>query len=130
MLIEPKPTMLVVDDDVAILRTFRRILEKNGYEVVTAETGKEAEAELEKHGYDGAVVDLRLPDMNGLDLLPRMQERDPKMVKIVLTGVTNFDEVCRTARERADIFLEKPVQPETLLNVLKISIREKNRSAL
>ena len=120
----PKRTMLVVDDDRAILKVFSRIFEKNGYSVATAETGREAAEKLETHNYDAALLDLRLPDMSGADLLPRMREISPKMVKIIITGMPedNSDEVERSG---ADAFLSKPVEPEFLLNVLDIKLREK-----
>ena len=126
MLVKSKCTMLIIDDDVAILKSFKRILERNGYEVATAQTGREAKAKLEKHGYDATLVDLKLPDMNGVDLLPRMEEKDPQMVKIVITGASKSDDDCQTAKRTADIFLAKPVQPETLLNALKIKLKERN----
>ena len=57
----PKKTILVVDDDKSILRTFTRILQKSGYEIDTAETGKEAMEKTENRHYDLALVDIRLP---------------------------------------------------------------------
>lgn len=125
MLVKSKCSMLVIDDDLAILKSFKRILERNGYEVATAQTGKEAKAKLEKQGYDATLIDLKLPDMSGLDLLPRMEEKDPQMVKIVITGASRSDDDCQTAKRRADFFLSKPVQPETLLNVLKVKLKER-----
>jgi len=118
--------MLLVDDDIAILKAFRRIFEKNGYSVATAETGKEAEEKLEKNGYDATLVDLRLPDMNGVDLLPFMQEIAPNMVKIVISGLPQLEKSCRIAEQKADAFLPKPVEPELLLKVLDRKLKEKS----
>jgi two-component system response regulator HydG len=129
ILAEQKPSMLVIDDDVAILRMFKRIFEKNGYEVVTAETGKEGQEKLQQHCYVATLVDLRLPDMNGIDLLPRLEEVDPAMVKVVITGMPTSDNACKAAQKGADIFLAKPVQPEVLLNVLEIKLKEKKGHA-
>ncbi len=129
MLVEPKRTTLLIDDDKAILKVFRRIFEKNGYAVATAETGKEAEEKLEQNEYDATLVDLRLPDMNGTDLLPVMQEIAPKMVKIVITGLPQLDTSCRIAEQEADAFLSKPVEPELLLKVLDRKLKEKNDSS-
>ena len=66
-------TILVVDDDKSILRTFTRILQKSGYDIDTAETGKEAMEKAESRQYDLALVDIRLPDMDGTDLLARLK---------------------------------------------------------
>ncbi len=122
---ENKRNMLVIDDDRAILKVFSRIFEKNGYAVAVAETGKEAEEKIGKQNYDATLVDIRLPDMNGVDLLPIMQEISPKMVKIVMTGQTNPDYANRATQNGADAFLSKPVEPNVLLNILQKKLEEK-----
>jgi DNA-binding NtrC family response regulator len=122
---ENKRNMLVIDDDRAILKVFSRIFEKNGYAVAVAETGKEAEEKIGKQNYDATLVDIRLPDMNGVDLLPIMQEISPKMVKIVMTGQTNADYANRATQNGADAFLSKPVEPNVLLNILQKKLEEK-----
>jgi two-component system nitrogen regulation response regulator GlnG len=117
--------MLLVDDDRAILRVFSKIFEKKGYAVAVAETGREAEEKLEKRGFDATVLDLRLPDMNGVDLLPLMHELAPEMVKVVLTGLPLSDNYCEVAKVGADALLSKPVDPGFLLDVLEQKLREK-----
>jgi len=70
-----KKTILVVDDDKSILRTFTRILQKSGYEIEVAETGKEAMEKAEGRHYDLALVDIRLPDMDGTELLAKLKKQ-------------------------------------------------------
>ena len=127
---KPKRSMLVVDDDKAILNVFSRIFERNGYVVATAESGKEAEEKLKKQNYDAALVDIRLPDMNGVDLLPEMQEKAPKMVKIVITSALGNENVSKAAKTAADAFLSKPVEPGILLKVLEAKLEEKKTQFL
>ena len=69
---DEKKRILVIDDDKSILRAFTRIRQKSGYEVDAAETGKEAIEKAETGRYDLALVDVRLPDMDGTDLVCRM----------------------------------------------------------
>lgn len=121
-----KRNMLVIDDDRAILHSFSRILEKNGYSVAIAETGKEAEEKLGKQGYVATLVDVKLPDMDGVDLLPFMQEVSPKMVKIVMTGTPSPDYARRAANNGADAFLSKPIEPGFLLSILKRKLEERD----
>ena len=71
-MIEENRTVLVVDDDKSILRGFRAILEKEGYLVDTAETGAEALKRIQTKSFDVILLDIRLPDANGTDLLPKM----------------------------------------------------------
>jgi DNA-binding NtrC family response regulator len=124
-ILRQKRTMLVIDDDRAILRSFSRIFEKRGYFVSTAETGREAQEKLAKHYYDATLVDIRLPDINGADLLLHMQEIAPNMVKIVVTGSPATDTAHQAAKNGADAFLSKPVQPEILIDVLESKLRER-----
>ena len=123
-IVESKRTMLVVDDDEGILRVFRRIFERKGYQVSTAKTGKDAEKMLAAHNYDVALVDLTLPDMSGDELLLRMKGKSPETVKIVITGLSH-ENALKVIEDGADAFLEKPVQPEFLINLLEDMLKRK-----
>ena len=79
---ENKKIILVVDDDKSILRTFTRILQKSGYEIDVAETGKEAIEKADNRHYDLALVDIRLPDMDGTELLAKLKVQLQNTVKI------------------------------------------------
>lgn len=116
-------TILVVDDDKSILRTFTRILQKNGYKIDTAETGKEAlEKALKKH-YDLALVDIRLPDMEGTDLLAKIKEQMKSTIKIMITGFPSLESGVKALDEGADAYLVKPVKPEELLMLIKEKLK-------
>ena len=130
LVMPPKRAMLVVDDDRAILRVFKRILERKGYAVVTAETGKEAVAQLQNCSYAAALVDLKLPDMEGTDLLPHMQQVAPNMMKIVITGMPYVESAEHAIDSGADVFLEKPVKAEVLLDVLEKGLKRRSLSSI
>ena len=110
-------TVLVVDDDKSILRTFTRILQRAGYSTETAENGKEALDKIHAQKYDAALIDVVLGDSNGLDLLPKIEENSPKTVKIVVTGADSTEKRDEACRNGADAYLTKPVNPEVLLDV-------------
>ena len=110
-------TVLVVDDDKSILRTFTRILQRAGYSTETAENGKEALDKIQARNYDAALIDVVLGDSNGLDLLPKIEENSPKTVKIVVTGADTAEKRDEACRNGADAYLTKPVNPEVLLDV-------------
>ncbi|MBC7255817.1 MAG: response regulator, partial [Chloroflexi bacterium] len=79
--------ILIVDDEENIRQLLARLCEREGYDVLTAPTGGEALALLEGEELPAlAIVDLRLPDMDGMEILRRARERDPRMVVIILTG--------------------------------------------
>ena len=85
-----KKNILVIDDDKSILRTFTRILQKNGYIIDVAETGKEALEKADKRKYDLALIDIRLPDMEGTDLLIKMQHSMRDSIKIMITSAPDL----------------------------------------
>lgn len=121
---EDPRTILVVDDDKSILRTFTRILQKAGYTVEVAETGKEAIEKVKTNCYDVALIDVRLPDMDGTDLLPTMQKKIPDAAKIVVTGFPSMENGIKALDGGADAYLVKPLKPEELIALIEEKLRE------
>jgi DNA-binding response OmpR family regulator len=115
-----KKRILVVDDDVNILRVFRKILEKEGFTVETAETGKDAVKKMKKAKFNLCIVDVKLPDMDGTELLLRIPN-DSKIIKIIVTGFSTNEVGKKAAEYGADDFLVKPVKSEELI----ATVREK-----
>ncbi len=120
-----KIRILVIDDDKSILRTFTRILQKNGYEIDVAETGKEAIEKSKKAHYDLALIDIRLPDMDGTDLLVKIQQTMRDSIKIMITGFPSLETGVKALDEGADAYLVKPVKPEELLALIDEKLRSK-----
>jgi DNA-binding response OmpR family regulator len=117
-----KNRILVVDDDANILRVFKSILEKAGYLVETAETGKDAIKKIKKAKFSVFLVDVKLPDMDGTDLLLKIPS-NPKAIRIIITGFST-DEVGKKAADYgADDFLVKPVKAEELLAAVRERLR-------
>ena len=120
-----KKIILVVDDDKSILRTFTRILQKSGYEIDVAETGKEAMEKAENRSYDLALVDIRLPDMDGTDLLAKLKKQLQHAVKIMITGFPSLETGVKALDEGADAYLVKPVKPQELLVLLEEKLKNR-----
>ncbi len=124
-----KKTILVVDDDKSILRTFTRILQKSGYEIDVAETGKEAMEKTENRHYDLALVDIRLPDIDGTELLAKLKKPLQHTVKIMITGFPSLETGVKALDEGADAYLVKPVKPQELLILLEEKQKNREESA-
>jgi len=120
-----KKSVLVIDDDKSVLRTFRRILEKGGYDVEVAETGKEAMQKASARGFDVALIDLRLPDMDGTELLLKAKESLGDAVKIMITGAPSVDTGTKALDEGVDVYIVKPVKPEELLSLIAEKLKPK-----
>jgi DNA-binding NtrC family response regulator len=111
--------ILVVDDDENIRNTVKAILEDEGYVVDLAATGKEAIIITEEKAYNLALLDIRLPDMEGVELLKLMKDTVPRTRKIMVTGYPSMQNAVAALNKNADAYLIKPVDIEKLLNTVK-----------
>jgi NtrC-family two-component system response regulator AlgB len=106
--------ILLVDDEAAILRTFRYCLEDQGYEVAGASSAAQAEALLQRQVFDLCFLDLRLGDDNGLDLLAQMRVQAPWMRVVIVTAHSAVDTAVDAMQAGAADYLVKPCSPEQL----------------
>jgi len=120
--------ILIVDDDEAILNRFRDILQEEGYEVVTAKTGREAIKMSEAQYFDLALLDIKLPDIEGTRLLTEMHEETPRMMKIMVTGYPSLENAVEALNQGADAYIMKPVDPPRLLEVVEEKLREQEEA--
>jgi DNA-binding response OmpR family regulator len=120
-----KERLLLVDDDKAILRAFKKIFENRGYEVDVADTGKQAIKMAGETCYVAALLDVVLPDMDGTDLLSKLNQKIPDSVKIILTGSPTLENGTKSLDNGADAYMVKPVDPAQLVYVLGQKIASK-----
>ena len=119
-----RPRILVVDDDRAIISTTKAILEDEGYIVDVATSGREAIQKTEEAIYNLALLDIRLPDMEGVELLKLMKDNVPRMRKIMVTGYPSIQNAVTALNQNADAYLIKPVDIEKLLNTVKDQLKQ------
>ena len=120
--------ILVVDDDESIRKTLRAILEEKGYVVDTAENGKEAIEKSKTKFYNLALVDIRLPDLEGTKLLAAIHETTPKMVKIIITGYPSLQNAIEAVNKGADAYVIKPFNMESVLNTIKEHLKKQQEA--
>lgn len=116
--------ILVVDDDKSIRKIFRVNLEEEGYFVDTAETGEEALRKVGCYNFDIALIDIKLGDVDGTDLLERFQEKSPRMKKIIVTGFPSMQNAIKAVNEGADGYILKPVKIDRLLKIIEEQLRK------
>lgn len=121
-----KKRILIVDDDGEILRSLKSILEFKGYIVETAENGREAIEKSKTRFFNLALLDIKLPDMEGTDLLVKMHRTTPKVMKIMLTGYPTLENAVKAINLGADGYLIKPVKPDALLKVIEEKLKEQS----
>jgi DNA-binding NtrC family response regulator len=115
--------ILIVDDETSIRKMFSAILEEEGYIVETAENGKEAIEKTKTRFYNVALIDVRLPDMDGTALLTAMQETAPRMVKIIVTGYPAMKNAVEAVNKGADVYVLKPPNMAGLISTIEEQLR-------
>ena len=125
-------TILVADDEVNILSGLKLAFEDEGYTVITAKDGLEAWKEVNSNNVDLVITDLRMPVLDGYELIKRIASSYPTLPVIVLTGHGTIETAVETMRDGAVDFFTKPVDLEKLLLVVRKSIansvlKEQNR---
>ncbi len=112
------PTLLVADDDPAVRQSLERTLTREGYAVVLASDGQAALERLQKGGVDLVLSDLKMPGLNGLELLKAAKVVAPEVDVIMLTAFGTIEEAVRAMKDGARDFLTKPFQRAQLIRVI------------
>jgi len=107
-------SVLVADDDPQILRLVRMTLEADSYSVMPVSSGEEAVRAFSDHHPDVVVLDLGMPDFDGLETMHRIREIDPTVPVIILTGRASAQDVTRSLDSGADDYVTKPFHPDVL----------------
>ena len=116
---DKNPRILVVDDDETIRTTMKAILQDEGYLVDLAANGKEAIQKTQEKSYNIALLDIRLPDMEGVELLKLLKDGIPRTRKIMVTGYPSMQNAISALNKNAEAYLLKPVDVEKLLATVK-----------
>jgi DNA-binding NtrC family response regulator len=111
--------ILIIDDDENIRKVLQAILEDEGYAVDTAETAKKGIERSEKTFYNLALIDVRLPDMEGIELLSKLRGTKPKMRKIIVTGYPTLQNAVSAVNKGADAYVMKPFEVEKILQTIQ-----------
>jgi DNA-binding NtrC family response regulator len=120
--------ILIIDDQETIRKSLKLALEREGYLVDTAENGRQAIRKSKRRLYNLALVDLRLPDMDGIELLTNMRETVPKMVKIIITGYPSLENAIEAVNRGADGYIVKPYAMENLLRKIKERLQKQQEA--
>lgn len=117
--------VLIVDDDVALLQALPQalLLRIPGIQVDTSASAQEALELIQQHDYDAIVSDIKMPGMDGLALLPKIQELRPNTPTLLITGHGEHDLAVRALRAGAYDFIQKPIDRDYLVSALERAIQ-------
>jgi DNA-binding NtrC family response regulator len=116
--------ILIVDDDENIRKVLLAILEDKGYTVESVGTAREAVEKSKRKFYNLALIDIRLPDMEGIELLTKMGDTTPKMRKIIVTGYPTLQNAVDAVNKGADAYIVKPFDVEKVLTTIDHQLKK------
>jgi len=115
---EKKINLLMVDDEKDLLLSLSKMLKNRDFEITTATDGKQAIKEAKKGKFDLAILDMKMPGMNGIELLQILKKKHKFLEIIILTGYGGIDSAVEATKLGAYDYLEKPINLERLLEAL------------
>jgi two-component system NtrC family response regulator len=118
--------ILVVDDNESVRKILATTLAEE-YVVDTAENGKEAIEKSNTKVYNLALIDIRLPDMEGIELLTKLKDTIPKMRKIIITGYPKLQNAIDAVNRGADVYILKPFHMGKVLETIEEQLREQQK---
>mgnify|MGYP001765958888 FL=1 len=117
---------MIIDDEEQLVEAFRKKLSRDGFSVSSAYTAREALTLMRKHTFDVCVLDIRLPDMDGVDLLKSIKKNEPNLEIIMLTGHASVDTAIQSMKLGAYDYLSKPCKLTELSNVIQKAYEKKS----
>jgi CheY-like chemotaxis protein/predicted RNA-binding Zn-ribbon protein involved in translation (DUF1610 family) len=113
-----KVTILIIDDDKDMLETLSDILQEKGYSTETAKTGKEALKKVEERFFNIALIDIRLPDITGIEVLRTFTRKHPSTMPIMMTGNATLQNAVDALNLGANAYITKPIDYEKLDQII------------
>lgn len=125
-----RPNILIVDDEPSVLLTVAAILEQEGYAVDAVPTGAAAISNIASRHYDLVLTDLKMPGIDGLQVLEEVRKRSPKTVTVMMTGYASVDSALEAIQHGAYEYLLKPTEVEDLKAAVRRSLERKRLSEI
>lgn len=119
-------SILIVEDEPDICLVLSDLLEQEGYQVQRAANGREALSHIQQYPYDAVLLDIRLPDLEGITTLQTLAKWEPGLPIIVLSAIPSLEKITGPLVERgAFAYLPKPFNPDTLRTTIRQAIGDK-----
>lgn len=118
--------VLVVDDDKVLQSSVKEALEFHHFAVDVADNGKEALSSVYKTKYDLVVMDVNMPEMDGIEALTEIKKHDPSVIVIILTAYSNVTDAVKVVKEGAYNYLEKPITSDNLVSLIKRALKARS----
>jgi DNA-binding NtrC family response regulator len=120
------PRVLVVDDESIVCESCQRILQEEGYEVECTQDGKEAFEKMRANPFDVVITDLKMPGIDGMDVLKILQKDYPETIIIMITGFSTVETAVEAMKLGAFDYIPKPFTPDEVSIVVKKAVEKRN----
>jgi len=118
--------VLVVDDDKVLQQSVKQALEFHHFNVEVADNGKEAVGAVYREKYDLVVMDVNMPEMDGIEALIEIKKHDPSIIVLILTAYSNVSDAVKAVKEGAFNYLEKPITSDNLVALIKRALKARS----
>lgn len=125
-----KPNILVVDDEVEVLKILEKVLTENGYNVLKAQNGTEALRIARKNNIKLALLDIKLPKMNGIELLGRFKKINPDLIVIMITAFGTLKTAIEAMKLGAYDYITKPFDLTFIVSIVEQALEERGATSL
>ena len=123
------PKILIVDDEPLMCHSLKELMSINGFNAVSANSGKEANEKLDGVQFDLALLDMNLPDTDGHRIMDHIHSVSPETIVIIITGTTSLDSAIGALKRGAFDYVQKPIEYEYLINTIRNALDQKRLKA-
>jgi len=120
--------ILVIDDEEIVGKSCSRILSPDGYQVEYETNPKKGLAKVESGNYDLVLLDLRMPEMDGVEVLKKLKQKRPEVEVVIITAYSSVDTAVETLKTGAKDYVPKPFTPEELKEVVKKALSQEKKA--
>jgi len=121
--------ILIIDDELTVCRSCQRVLDEEGHNVSIALNGGEGLEKIEKENFELAIVDLRMPGMDGMDVVEKIKRTRPDVAVIIMTGYSSVSSAVRGMKLGATDYISKPFTPDEMVSAVRKALQERERKA-
>ena len=122
--------ILIVEDELSLAKGLAMVIREEGYDVDLADTGRDAIQKFGANGFDLLVADLRLPDINGMDVIQRALQKRPKTKVVIITGYPSISSAVQAVKMGVSDYLRKPFTDDEFMAAVRSAFKEIERESI
>lgn len=119
-----KPNVLIIDDEIGMCETLEDILEEHNFAAESAYDGKTGLKKIKKKKFNAVILDLKLPDLNGIKVLEKIKKYSPETEVVIITAYATLENAVEAINKGAYSYITKPIDVNELINFLKKAIEK------